>query len=73
MIDQRKYVVQGIFLVVALVFIVQLFAIQVADKTYRDAANKNIILEEIEYPFRGPVFDRHGALMVANKPEFDLW
>ena len=70
--NQRKYVIQGIILFVGIVFIIQLFAIQVVDQTYRDAADNNIILEEIEYPFRGLILDRHGELIVSNSPEFDL-
>jgi penicillin-binding protein 2 len=72
MINQRKYIIQGIILFVGLVFLVQLFAIQVIDRTYRDAANNNIILEEIEYPFRGLILDRYSDLVVSNSPEFDL-
>ena len=72
MIENRRYVIQAIFLAVGIIFILQLFAIQVADPTYRDAADNNILLEEVEYPFRGIIYDRNGQLIVANNPEFDL-
>lgn len=70
--DNRRLVIQGIFVAVGIIFIFQLFAIQVADPTYRDAADNNIILEEVEYPYRGIIYDRNGDLIVANSPEFDL-
>jgi penicillin-binding protein 2 len=72
MIDNRKYVIQGIFLIVGIVFLVQLFAIQVVDKSYRDAAEQNIVQEVIEYPYRGLLLDRNGEIIVYNDPQFDL-
>ena len=53
MITNRKYIIQGIFLLVGIVFLIQLFAIQVVDKSYRAAAEQNIVQEVIEYPYRG--------------------
>ncbi len=72
MIDNRKYVIQGIFLIVGIVFLIQLFAIQVVDKSYRAAAEQNIVQEVIEYPYRGLLLDRNGEIMVYNEPQFDL-
>ena len=72
MISNRKYVIQGIFLVVGMVFLIQLFAIQVVDKSYRDAAEHNIVQEVIQYPYRGLLLDRNGEIMVYNEPQFDL-
>ncbi len=72
MTENRKYIIQGIFLLVGIIFLVQLFAIQVVDKSYRDAAEHNIIQEVKEYPYRGIIYDRHGQIMVYNEPIFDL-
>jgi penicillin-binding protein 2 len=72
MIDNRKYVIQGIFLIIGIVFLIQLFAIQVIDKSYRDAAEQNIVQEVIQYPYRGLLLDRNGEIMVYNEPLFDL-
>jgi penicillin-binding protein 2 len=72
MIDNRKYVIQGIFLIVGIIFLIQLFAIQVVDKSYRDAAEQNIVQEVIEYPYRGLLLDRNGEIIVYNDPQFDL-
>jgi penicillin-binding protein 2 len=72
MIDNRKYVIQGIFLLVGIVFLIQLFAIQIVDKSYRQAAEENIVQEVIEYPYRGLLLDRNGEIMVYNEPQFDL-
>jgi penicillin-binding protein 2 len=72
MIENRKYIIQGIFLLIGSLFLFQLFSIQVVDKSYRDAAEHNIIQEVIEYPYRGLFLDRNGKIMVYNEPLFDL-
>lgn len=72
MIEGRKYIIQAIFVLIGIVFLVQLFSIQVIDKSYRDAAENNIIREVIEYPYRGLLLDRNGKIIVYNEPQFDL-
>ena len=72
MIENRKYVIQGIFILVGVVFLFQLFSIQIIDKSYRDAAQHNIVQEVIEYPYRGLFLDRNGEILVYNDPIFDL-
>ncbi len=68
----RGYIIQSIFVSVSLLFAIRLFTLQVLDDSYKAAADNNIIQEEIEYPFRGLIYDRNGALLVANKAMFDL-
>jgi len=72
MIENRKYIIQAFILFVGIVFLLQLFSIQVLDKSYRDAAEHNIIQEVIEYPYRGLLLDRNGKILVYNEPQFDL-
>ncbi|MCB0504968.1 MAG: penicillin-binding protein 2 [Cyclobacteriaceae bacterium] len=70
--QSRSYIIQGIFVLVGVLFAIRLFSLQVMDESYKAAADNNIIQEEIEYPFRGLIYDRNGELLVANKPMFDL-
>lgn len=70
--EGRKEIIQLLFVFVGFVFLVKLFFIQVVDKRYEELANSNAILREVEYPFRGLIYDRHGKLIVYNTPEFDL-
>ena len=72
MTQGRNYIIQGFFLIVGIVFLIQLFSIQVVDESYRDAAENNIIQEVIEYPYRGLFLDRNGEIMVYNEPQFDI-
>ncbi len=68
----RGYIIQGVFVAVAILFSIRLFSLQVLDDSYKTAADNNIIQEEIEYPFRGLIYDRNGEILVANKAIFDL-
>ncbi|KAA9325297.1 penicillin-binding protein 2 [Hymenobacter busanensis] len=71
-LEGRKYVVQGIFLSVALVFAVRLFHIQVLDGSYKLAADKNTLQRIVQVPYRGLIYDRKGQLLVQNTPVYDL-
>lgn len=68
----RGYIIQGIYVLVSVLFAIRLFSLQVLDDSYKAAADNNIIQAEIEYPFRGLIYDRYGELLVANKAMFDL-
>lgn len=70
--ELRKEILQVVVVLVALVFIIKLFFIQVADSRYAEMADSNAISKETDYPFRGLIYDRHGKLIVYNTPEFDL-
>ena len=68
----RKEIIQIVFVLVGFIFLVKLFFIQVLSTRYADLANSNAILRQVEYPFRGLIYDRHGKLIVYNTPEYDL-
>ena len=72
MLDKRRYIIQGAFVLIGLVFLIKLFALQVIDKSYSFKAERNIIQEIIEYPFRGLIYDRNKKLVVYNDPIYDL-
>ena len=70
--EGRREILQIMFVLVGIVFLVKLFFIQVLDTRYAELADSNAILREVEYPFRGLIYDRKGNLIVYNTPEFDL-
>ena len=72
MLENRRYIIQSIFIGVGLIFLVKLFALQVADDTYHIKAERNIIHRVTEYPFRGLMYDRNNKLIVYNEPVYDL-
>lgn len=70
--EGRKEIVQLVFVLVGVIFLIKLFFIQVLDNKYAELADSNAILRQVEYPFRGLISDRHGKLIVYNTPEYDV-
>lgn len=68
----RKYVIQGIFIAVALIIVARLFYLQLIDDSYLLSANNNVLRKTIIYPARGVILDRHGEVLVQNEPVYDL-
>ncbi|EMR02962.1 penicillin-binding protein 2 [Cesiribacter andamanensis] len=70
--DSRKYIIGAVFLLVALIYLAQLFSLQVIDSDYKSLSEANIIKPVEELPYRGTIYDRKGRLIVYNKPVYDL-
>jgi penicillin-binding protein 2 len=70
--EGRKEIIQIVFALVGLIFLVKLFFIQVLDDSYNNLAQFNAILKVPQYPVRGTIYDRNKKLIVYNNPEFDL-
>jgi penicillin-binding protein 2 len=70
--DIRKEVIQIVFILVGVIFLIKLFSIQLLDSRYAEMAEGNAIMKQIEYPFRGLIYDRNHKLIVYNTPEYDL-
>ena len=73
MLENRRYVIIGVFCLVGLVYLARLFYIQVLDDSYSLGSSKNSIKRVIEVPHRGQVYDRAGQLLVYNTPVYDLY
>ena len=72
MMNDRRYIIQFVIILVASIYLIKLFFIQIIDDTYKSAAESNIIRRKIEYPSRGLIFDRNQKLIVNNSPVYDL-
>ncbi len=70
--ESRKEIVQIVFVLVGVIFLIKLFSIQVLDDRYAIMADGNAILRQVEYPFRGLIYDRNNKLIVYNTPEYDI-
>lgn len=68
----RKYTIQGLFLVVCLVLIGKLFYMQVVSDKYFLMSNNNVLRKIYTFPARGVIFDRKGRVLVQNEPVYDL-
>jgi penicillin-binding protein 2 len=70
--SSRKNIIIGIFILVALLFIIRFFYLQVIDNSYKLSA-ENIVLRNVrDYPPRGLIYDRNGKLLVFNEAAYDL-
>jgi penicillin-binding protein 2 len=69
---ERKFIIQGLIILVGLVLSIRLFYIQVIDDSYFLSANNNVLRKINIYPARGIIYDRNGKILVQNEPVYDL-
>lgn len=69
---KRKYVLGGIAAVIVLLFIGQLFYLQIVKNEYKDSADNNAFSRRTLYPSRGTISDRNDKLLVYNQPTYDV-
>jgi penicillin-binding protein 2 len=69
---ERRYVITGIFITIAVVLLARLFYIQIIDDRYALFANRNVLRTTIVYPARGAITDRNGKILVQNEPVYDI-
>ncbi len=70
--SNRKFIIIGVIILVALIFLGRLFYLQVVENRFKLSAD-NIVLRNIrQYPPRGRIYDRNGKLLVYNEAAYDL-
>jgi len=69
---KRRYVIAAVAVIIGLVYVVQLFHLQVLSPQYREYADSNAFLRRSLYPARGAIYDRKGNLLVYNRPTYDV-
>ncbi|MDL2296916.1 penicillin-binding protein 2 [Bacteroidales bacterium OttesenSCG-928-B11] len=72
LLNKRIYIIFGIMLVFAVIYIVRLFSLQVTDDFYKRSADENALRYITEHPVRGLIYDRNDSLLVYNEPVYDL-
>ena len=70
--SHRKYVIGSIFILVAIILLIKLFIIQIADDSYKQSSDNNTLRYITQYPSRGKIYDRNGKLLVYNDAVYDL-
>jgi penicillin-binding protein 2 len=68
---RRKYIAFAVCLLV-LVYIFQLFKLQIIDKDNKQWADSNAFFNKKLNPPRGVMYDRNGKLLVYNQPAYDV-
>ena len=72
MLSRRSYYIYGAVVLVALMYIIRLFQLQVLSDEYAAIAEKISLRKQTIYPQRGLIFDRNENLLVYNDPVRDL-
>ncbi|MDQ7950031.1 MAG: penicillin-binding protein 2, partial [Pedobacter sp.] len=68
----RKYIIQGLIVLIALILLGKLFYIQIASDKYFINANNNALRKIYIYPARGVILDRNHKILAQNQPTYDL-
>lgn len=71
-LEKRKYIIGGFIIVIALIYTIRLFDLQINDDRYKASADSNAFLKKTIYPSRGLMYDRNGELVVYNQPAYDV-
>lgn len=71
-LEKRRYIIAGFIIVIAIIYVIRLFTLQVGDDKYRIYAENNAYLNKTIYPSRGLIYDRNGELIVYNQPAYDV-
>ncbi len=71
-LEKRKFVIGGFIVLIALIYLVRLFDLQINDEKYKRSADSNAFLKKTVYPSRGLIYDRNGELVVFNQPAYDV-
>ncbi|MBW4888714.1 penicillin-binding protein 2 [Mucilaginibacter sp. HMF5004] len=69
---ERRYVIQALFIVLAIGLLARIFYIQIIDDQYTVSANRNVVRTVVDFPGRGPIVDRNGVILVQNEPIYDI-
>lgn len=69
---QRRYVLSGIVAVVAAIYLLKIFFMQVVSDKYKILSDSNVRRVVTIYPARGLILDRKGRKLVANEEAYDM-
>ncbi len=68
----RKYIIQGLFVILAILLLGNLFYIQIGTDKYFINANSNALRKSYIFPARGVILDRNNKILAQNQPTYDL-
>jgi hypothetical protein len=71
-LKERQWIIGGVFLLIAIIFIGRLAQLQLLSSNLQDYAARLTQEREILAPARGLIFDRTGELFLDNKAGYDI-
>ncbi len=70
-LGKKNVLILGV-IVVALIYLVQLFYLQIIDQEYKITAGNNAYRYDIRYPARGLIMDRNKKILAGNETAYDI-
>jgi penicillin-binding protein 2 len=70
--NDRKFILIGLTVFIAIIYICRLFYVQVIEDRYKLDARNQALRYVTDYPPRGFIYDRTGRLLVYNQIAYDL-
>ena len=71
--EKRRLVLSAVAIGIVLIYIIRLFALQIASDDYRKSADSNAFLKKIEFPSRGLITDRKESCSFITSLPMILW
>lgn len=71
-LENRKYVIGGVAIVIIVIYLIRLFTLQILSDDYKKNADSNAFLKKVEFPARGVIRDRNNELLVYNQHAYDI-
>ena len=72
-LENRELVLSIILCIIAIIFVIQLFNIQIINgASYREQAENKIVRTESRSASRGEIYDRNGVLLATNKLTYNI-
>jgi len=72
--ESKKYILYLVVLLVFLVLLIQFFNLQISQSShYTEKSFENSVKMITQFPVRGNIYDRHGRMIVDNRPAFSLY
>ena len=68
----RKFLLPLLVIITASLLLIRLFYLQVVNDSLKLKSENISIKIKYTYPERGYIYDRHGELLVANQPSYDI-
>ena len=69
---RRRWLLISLTFIVVVTFVARLAFLQLLSGDYKQRAENNAYYILSTIPSRGVIYDRNGALLVANRPIYDL-
>ena len=71
-LDGRKWNIISFVCLIVVVYLIQLFFLQIASSEYKRFADSNAFYRKTIYPSRGLIYDRNQQLVVFNQSTYDV-